>query len=94
MEERERRIMELERLKHAIYEDNPVGCCMHVFFDDFNYDRATAEFCLRYAQERGHLICEAAAKAALLLTDAQLKWMHDNPELTFDLAAFMPKELL
>lgn len=93
LDEKDRVLSEVDRLKKAIYEENVVGCCLHIVFDDFNYNRTSGEFCLKYAQEKGHVICEAAAKAFLKLSDKQMKWMYDNPELSFSLVDFMPKEL-
>lgn len=45
------------------YERNGVGCCLHIALDDHNLSDGDLDFCVTWAQEKGHPFCEGLAKA-------------------------------
>ena len=67
------KVPDLVPLISAVYArpDGGAGCCLHVLFDDGNYD--CAEFCLEYAAEHGHKECIACAEMAAKMTVTQLR---------------------
>lgn len=45
-------------LLRELYMRHGTGCCLHVVVDDHNAEDATVDFCIKWAQSRGHTFCE------------------------------------
>lgn len=57
----------------AIYDspDGGAGCCLHIAIDDGNLDDLSIQFCVNFALERGHPVCEKAARLLLRMSGTQ-----------------------
>lgn len=55
----------------ALYERSGAGCCLHVVLDDQNIDDKSVQFCVTYAQEKGHQECESLARILLRMSKTQ-----------------------
>lgn len=53
-----------------------IGCCLHVLVDDGNIGDDTADFCLRWAEDRGHSFCFLVAEIirSMSVTDRFRRW--------------------
>jgi len=76
---REKLKKDLNKLHTMIYEDNCVGCCLHIVLDDQNYDRESIKFCLNESVKKGHMICGLMCVGLSFLTDKDLEFLQENP---------------
>ncbi len=60
----------------AIYEDHCTGCCLHIALDDGNLRDNHLESCAKWARERGHANCFAAAILLLGMTQTQRHFLY------------------
>jgi hypothetical protein len=61
----------------ALYARSGAGCCLHIVLDDGNVEDSSVDFCVRYAQEQGHLACEKLARTLRMMSRTQrLKLGH------------------
>lgn len=52
--------------------DGGAGCCLHLVFDDGNFDRESVQYCLEWARERQHQLCIKLAELCLEMSPTQL----------------------
>lgn len=64
-------VQEVAPLVSALYERNPVGCCLHIVLDDENVSDSHVAFCLDMAHESGHCDCIKLAGLLLLMSKTQ-----------------------
>lgn len=60
----------LKRDVVALYRRHAAGCCLHIVLDDGNTDQDHADFCVKYAAERG-CQCEGLARRLAAMTRTQ-----------------------
>jgi hypothetical protein len=63
-----------------LYEDNCVGCCMHIVTDDFNIEDEHVQFCIDYAKRKNHALCLEIGERLLELTEEERRVVLNVPD--------------
>ena len=68
-------------LVREIYRSHAVGCCLHILTDDGNVSNSDAQFCLDWAIEQGHPLCQRAAEMLVQMTRTQRWRVYTQPKV-------------
>lgn len=54
-----------------VYAGHPAGCCLHIVLDDQNVSDSSVDFCIEWAREKKHALCEVLALMLRRMTKTQ-----------------------